>query len=41
MGRVGVLRGYTLSYNTLDNVRNPTSGIRSDFRQDLAGSAVT
>ena len=29
--------GYTLSYNTLDNVRNPTSGIRSDFRQDLAG----
>jgi outer membrane protein insertion porin family len=29
--------GYTLSYNTLDNPRNPTSGIRSDFRQDLAG----
>src|SRR5215468_10134562 len=29
--------GYTLSYNTLDNVRNPTSGMRSDFRQDLAG----
>jgi len=29
--------GYTLSYNTLDNIRNPTSGIRSDFRQDLAG----
>jgi outer membrane protein insertion porin family len=29
--------GYTLSYNTLDNVRNPTSGVRSDFRQDLAG----
>jgi outer membrane protein insertion porin family len=29
--------GYTLGYNTLDNVRNPTSGIRSDFRQDLAG----
>jgi outer membrane protein insertion porin family len=29
--------GYTLSYNTLDNIRNPTSGMRSDFRQDLAG----
>src|SRR5262245_31348940 len=29
--------GYTLSYNTLDNYKNPTSGIRSDFRQDLAG----
>jgi outer membrane protein insertion porin family len=29
--------GYTLSYNTLDNIRNPTSGVRSDFRQDLAG----
>jgi outer membrane protein insertion porin family len=29
--------GYTLSYNTLDSIRNPTSGIRSDFRQDLAG----
>jgi outer membrane protein insertion porin family len=29
--------GYTLSYNTLDNIRNPTTGVRSDFRQDLAG----
>jgi outer membrane protein insertion porin family len=29
--------GYTLSYNGLDNPRNPTSGFRSDFRQDLAG----
>jgi outer membrane protein insertion porin family len=29
--------GYTITYNTLDNNRNPTSGIRSDFKQDLAG----
>src|SRR5262249_21515823 len=29
--------GYTLSYNTLDNNRSPTNGIRSDFQQDLAG----
>ena len=29
--------GYTLSYSGLDNARNPTSGIRSDFRQDVAG----
>ena len=26
-----------LSYSGLDNSRNPTSGIRSDFRQDVAG----
>jgi outer membrane protein insertion porin family len=31
------LVGYTLSYNTLDNLRNPTSGVRSDFKQDFAG----
>src|SRR5262249_61410355 len=29
--------GYTLTYSTLDSIRNPTSGIRSDFKQDLAG----
>jgi outer membrane protein insertion porin family len=29
--------GYTLSYSGLDNPRNPTSGFRSDFRQDVAG----
>jgi outer membrane protein insertion porin family len=29
--------GYTLTYNTLDNVRYPTNGVRSDFRQDFAG----
>ena len=30
--------GYTLAYNTLDNNRNPTSGMIIDFRQDLAGA---
>ncbi len=29
--------GYTITYNTLDNIRNPANGIRSDFKQDLAG----
>lgn len=29
--------GYTLSYNTLDNPANPTSGLRADLKQDLAG----
>ena len=29
--------GDTVSYNTLDNTRNPTSGISSQLRQDLAG----
>jgi outer membrane protein insertion porin family len=29
--------GYSLTYNTLDNDKNPHSGLRSDFRQDLAG----
>jgi outer membrane protein insertion porin family len=31
------LVGYTLNYNTLDNNRNPTSGIFTDFKQDFAG----
>jgi outer membrane protein insertion porin family len=31
------LVGYTLSYNTLDNVRNPTSGLYTELRQDFAG----
>ena len=30
--------GYTLSYNTLDNVKNPTSGIYAELRQDVAGA---
>ncbi|MCG6206895.1 outer membrane protein assembly factor BamA [Rhodopseudomonas sp. HC1] len=29
--------GYTLTYNTLDNTRNPTDGLLVDFRQDFAG----
>jgi outer membrane protein insertion porin family len=29
--------GYTVSYNTLDNNRNPTAGIYAEIRQDFAG----
>jgi outer membrane protein insertion porin family len=29
--------GYTLAYNTLDDVKNPSEGIYATFRQDLAG----
>lgn len=29
--------GYTLTYNTLDNNKNPNSGLLVDFRQDFAG----
>jgi outer membrane protein insertion porin family len=32
------LIGYTLSYNTVDDNRNPTSGIMASFNQDLAGA---
>ena len=31
------LLGYTLSYNTLDNAKNPTSGLYASFTQDFAG----
>jgi outer membrane protein insertion porin family len=31
------LVGYTLSYNTLDNVKSPTSGLYTELRQDFAG----
>jgi outer membrane protein insertion porin family len=31
------LVGYDLAYNTLDNNRNPTSGILAIFKQDFAG----
>jgi outer membrane protein insertion porin family len=31
------LVGYDLSYNTLDNNRNPTSGLSATLRQDFAG----
>ena len=29
--------GYTLSYNSLDNPRDPHNGIRADLKQDFAG----
>ena len=29
--------GYTLTYNTLDDNKNPTEGILAEFRQDFAG----
>jgi outer membrane protein insertion porin family len=29
--------GYSLDYNTLDNNRNPTSGLFAELKQDLAG----
>jgi outer membrane protein insertion porin family len=29
--------GYTLSYNTIDNPRDPHNGIRADLKQDFAG----
>jgi outer membrane protein insertion porin family len=31
------LVGYTLSYNTLDNNKNPTNGLFAELRQDFAG----
>jgi outer membrane protein insertion porin family len=31
------LVGYTLTHNTLDNNRNPTSGLLAEVRQDFAG----
>ncbi len=31
------LGGYTLAYNTLDNVRNPRTGIYAEVKQDVAG----
>jgi outer membrane protein insertion porin family len=30
--------GYTLSYNTIDNNKNPTAGILAELRQDIAGA---
>ncbi|WFU83620.1 outer membrane protein assembly factor BamA [Bradyrhizobium sp. CIAT3101] len=29
--------GYTLTYNTLDNTKNPNDGLLVDFKQDFAG----
>jgi len=31
------LAGYSLIYNTLDNNKNPTQGIRAELKQDFAG----
>ena len=31
------LLGYTLSYNDLDNYKNPKNGVRATFTQDVAG----
>ena len=30
--------GYSLTYNTLDNPRNPTQGLYAEFKQDVAGA---
>ena len=30
--------GYSLSYNTIDNPKNPTDGILAELRQDIAGA---
>jgi outer membrane protein insertion porin family len=35
--RLTSLVGYTLSYNSLDNVKNPSQGFYGEVRQDLAG----
>ncbi len=35
------LFGYTLSYNSIDNVKSPTGGILAEFRQDVAGAGGT
>ena len=32
------LFGYTLSYNSIDNVKNPTGGFLAELRQDIAGA---
>jgi outer membrane protein insertion porin family len=36
-GALTSLVGYTLAYNTLDNNRNPTSGLLAELKQDFAG----
>ncbi len=35
------LFGYTLSYNSLDNGKNPTGGFLAEARQDIAGAGGT
>ena len=35
------LFGYTLSYNSIDNVKSPTGGFLAEVRQDIAGAGGT
>jgi outer membrane protein insertion porin family len=35
--RLTSMVGYTLSYNTLDNIRNPKNGVHATVSQDIAG----
>jgi outer membrane protein insertion porin family len=35
--RLVSMPGYSLTYSTIDNVKNPTSGFYLDFKQDIAG----
>ena len=35
------LFGYTLSYNTIDNPKNPSEGFLAELRQDIAGAGGT
>ncbi|HVZ51644.1 MAG TPA: outer membrane protein assembly factor BamA [Pseudolabrys sp.] len=34
------LTGYTLAYNTLDNIKAPTSGLYAELRQDVAFESI-
>ena len=35
--RLTSMPGYSLTYSTLDSMKNPTSGFYADFKQDVAG----
>ncbi len=35
------LFGYTMSYNSIDNVKSPTAGVLAELRQDVAGAGGT
>ena len=39
--RIISMPGYSLIYNTLDNLKNPTSGAYAELRQDIAGLGGT
>lgn len=36
--RLTSMPGYSLTYSTIDNIKNPTSGFYVDFKQDIAGA---